>query len=63
MNGDGTGDSMGLLAWATGSMNDYFSDDNARSLLGGLTTRGLMNDNRWDSIIASAVLANLRTHG
>eukprot|EP00948_MAST-09A_sp_MAST-9A-sp1_P000043 g43.t1 len=64
-NADAEGNVMGLISWATGktAMQLYYSDDNARSLLAGLATRGALDDARWDSIIASAVLANLRSHG
>eukprot|EP00941_MAST-03F_sp_MAST-3F-sp1_P005410 g5410.t1 len=73
--GDARGDAMGLIGWSTttASYQMYYTDDNgsanhfsshsARGLLAGLATRSLLGDMRWDSVIASAVLANLRMAG
>lgn len=39
---------------------EYFSDDDARGLLGAVATAGLLKTERWHSTIATAVLGNLR---
>ncbi len=39
----------------------FYTDDNARVLLGALSVRSLLGENRWDEKILRCVLANLRT--
>lgn len=41
--------------------NIFYGDDNARMLIGVLSARELLNDDRWDEDILRCVLANLRT--
>jgi hypothetical protein len=57
-----SGDAFGLMAWTTmdHSYVEYFSDDDARGLLGAVATAGLLRSERWHSTIATAVLGNLR---
>ena len=59
------GDAFGLLSWETGAApySLYYSDDNARALLGAVVTAGLLRSPRWHSTIAAAVLGNLRSTG
>ena len=62
---DPLGDSMGLLSWSstTDASTRYYVDDNARSILAGFATRALLGEQRWDSIIARAILGNFRMAG
>ncbi len=39
---------------------EFYSDDDARGLLGAVATAGLLKSERWHSTIATAVLGNLR---
>ena len=41
--------------------NIFYGDDNARMLIGVLSARELLDDDRWDEDILRCVLANLRT--
>lgn len=41
--------------------NIFYGDDNARMLMGVLSARELLGDDRWDEDILRCVLANLRT--
>lgn len=41
--------------------NIFYGDDNARMLMGVLSARELLGDDRWDEPILRCVLANLRT--
>ena len=57
-----SGDAFGLMSWTTmdHSYQEYFSDDDARGLLGAVATAGLLKSERWHTTIATAVLGNLR---
>jgi hypothetical protein len=60
-----SGDAFGIKSWTTmdHSYQEYFSDDDARGLLGAVATAGLLKSERWHSTIATGVLGNLRqTH-
>ena len=41
----------------------FYTDDNARVLLGALSVRSLTEETRWDEKLLRCVLANLRTSG
>ena len=45
---------------ATLRYQEFFSDDDARGLLGAVATAGLLRSERWHSTIATGVLGNLR---
>jgi hypothetical protein len=56
----------GLVAWGISSPAWYvanYGDDNARLLLGTMTSAALLKDNRWDQAMMQCLLANLRTTG
>jgi hypothetical protein len=53
----------GLIRWCAQSDSLYFSDDNARTILGSLTAGGLLGNDRWDEGILKAILADFRTTG
>jgi hypothetical protein len=57
-----SGDAFGLMSWTTldHAYQEFFSDDDARGLLGAIATAGLLRSERWHSTIATAVLGNLR---
>jgi hypothetical protein len=57
-----SGDAFGLMSWTTSdhAYQEFFSDDDARGLLGAVATAGLLKSERWHSTIATAVLGNLR---
>jgi hypothetical protein len=57
-----TGDSFGILAWTTndGAYERFYKDDDARGLLGAITTAGVLKSDRWHTTIAAATLGNLR---
>jgi hypothetical protein len=63
--GDPWGDTSGLFAWSStdAAIKEYYTDDNARSLLAGLAARSRLGSSSWDSQIAGAILANLRMAG
>jgi hypothetical protein len=55
----------GLLRWCTqpNASSLFFSDDNARSILGALAAGAALNTDRWEEAILTAILADLRTTG
>ena len=57
-----SGDAFGMLSWTTAdhAYQEYFSDDDARGLLGAVATASLLRSERWHSSIVTAVLGNLR---
>ncbi len=62
--GDVKSPSYGLVGWnTTNGLGVYYGDDNARSLLGTITTAALVKDDRWNEPILRCLLANLRTTG
>ena len=46
-----------------GGKDSLWGDDNARAMLGAMTTAGLLKETRWSTQIARAVLGNLRAVG
>ena len=59
------GDAMGLVAWesSAGAYTRFYSDDNARGLLGAIAAASLLGTDRFHSTIAAGTLANLRITG
>jgi hypothetical protein len=58
--------SFGFIDWFTHSDENegvYYSDDNARVILGTITTSAALNSDRWDEGLLKAILANFRTTG
>lgn len=55
--------SFGLLGWSVTHKGTYYGDDNARSILGMVTSACLLKENRWDKKLAEAIIANFRTAG
>ena len=55
--------SYGLLGWSVTHKGTYYGDDNARSILGMMTSASLLQENRWDKKLAEAIIANFRTAG
>jgi hypothetical protein len=57
--------SYGLIGGgaAEASVTTYWGDDNARCILGTITSAALLNFDRWDEPILRAILANFRTTG
>lgn len=64
--------SFGFIGWldradfnndGVNGFDVYFGDENARTLLGMITTAALLKSDRWNKTIAQACLANLRTQG
>ncbi len=53
----------GLLGWSDSSPNVYYSDDNARCLLGTIGCAALLNEPRWNENVARCLVANLRLCG
>ncbi len=55
----------GLIRWCTqpGADSLFFSDDNARTILGSLAAGAALGSDRWDQAICTAILADLRTTG
>eukprot|EP01052_Picozoa_sp_SAG31_P016343 SAG31_NODE_1078_length_10032_cov_4.602034_11_plen_932_part_00 len=61
--GDSLGATFGLLTWSSGdqhSSSSFFKDDQARSLLAGLSTAALLRTDRFNTQIATAMYGNLR---
>ena len=52
----------GLINWYE-NKRIFYTDDNARVLLGLLSAREMLGESRWDEKILRCVLANLRTSG
>eukprot|EP00755_Sulcionema_specki_P025828 Sspe_Gene.84199::Locus_55269_Transcript_1_1_Confidence_1.000_Length_2245::g.84199::m.84199 len=64
--GDSLGSTFGLLGWDSAtpvSYASFYKDDDARGILAGLLTAGLLHDDRWDTVLTTAMLANLRLTG
>ncbi len=56
--------SFGLVGWTyPDSVDAYYGDDNARSMLGTIGAAALLNSDRWDRLVLRCMLANLRTTG
>jgi hypothetical protein len=58
--------SFGFIDWFTHRDDNegvYYSDDNARVILGTITTSAALNSDRWDEGVLKAILANFRTTG
>lgn len=56
----------GLIPWGISNYSWYrasYGDDNARFLLGALTTSALTGSERWDSLLMKSMIALLRTTG
>ncbi|RIH62961.1 hypothetical protein D1164_22365 [Mariniphaga sediminis] len=56
----------GLIPWGISNYSWYrasYGDDNARFLLGALTTSALSGSERWDSLLMKSMIALLRTTG
>ena len=54
--------SFGLVGWAVpSSLDTYYGDDNARSLLGTMAAAALLRSDHWDEKVLRCLLANLRT--
>ena len=62
---DPLGDTHGLLGWSSTKAASalFYTDDDARALLAGLAVRSLIDEPRWDTVIAAAILANVRLSG
>ena len=58
-------DTFALLAWesAGAAFEEFYKDDDARAMLGGLTTSALLKTDRWLTHLATTALANLRITG
>ena len=56
------GNAFGVIAWTTddAAYSKYYSDDDARGILGAIVTAGVLKSPRWHSTITAAVLGNLR---
>jgi len=58
--------SFGFIDWHTRENDNkgvYYSDDNARVILGTLTAAAALKTSRWDEGALKAILANFRTTG
>jgi hypothetical protein len=56
--------SFGIVGWALpNSVDVYYGDDNARSMLGTMAAAALLKSDRWDEKLLRCLLANLRTTG
>lgn len=54
---------FGLLGWSVTHPWVYYGDDNARSILGLLTSASILEDTGWNREIMEMILANYRTTG
>lgn len=55
--------SFGLLSWAVTHPGIYYGDDNARSVLGSLTSASILNDKQWNRKILECITGNFKTTG
>jgi hypothetical protein len=56
----------GLIAWGIDNpdwLKANYGDDNARQMLGILTTAAISGSSRWNEVVCKCMLANLRTTG
>ena len=60
---DPSSPSYGLMGANIRGTDTYWSDDNARSLLGTITSAGVLKSDRWDENILRTILGNFRTTG
>ena len=51
----------GLLGWGEMMNWVFYSDDNARAVLGAIGASALMDNQRWNTLIVENILANFRT--
>ncbi len=56
---------FGLIGWRTTlpSLNVYYGDGGARTMLGTMATAALLKSQRWDERLMRCLLANFRTTG
>ena len=59
--GDKNSPVFGLLGWGDEKNWVFYSDDNARSVLGAIGASALMGNQRWNRFILENILANFRT--
>ena len=50
----------GMLSHNTKSQGHYYSDDNARALLGTMAAASVLQTDRWNEAICRTILANMR---
>lgn len=53
----------GLVGWAVTHPHIYYTDDNARLILGTLGAAAFMGVDRWNNFLVENILANFRTSG
>ena len=51
----------GLLGWGDNANWVFYSDDNARAVLGAIGASALIDSQRWNTMITENILANFRT--
>jgi len=63
--GDPASPSFGLIGWRNipPSINVYYGDGGARTMLGTMVTAALLKSHRWDEKLMRCLLANFRTTG
>jgi len=55
--------SYGLIGWSVTHPYVYYGDDNARVILGILGASAFLKNDKWDKLMAEAIMANFRTTG
>lgn len=60
---DSSSPSFGLIGYYAFDHGSYWGDDNARCLLGLITSSALLDEDRWHGTIVRGILANFRTSG
>ena len=53
----------GLLSWHNGAYDQYYGDDNAKSIIGLILASAALGTHEFDKRILEAILANFRTTG
>jgi hypothetical protein len=54
---------FGLIGWSVTQPGTFYGDDNARAILGMIGASAYLHTDRWDTLLAEAIIANFRTTG
>jgi len=58
---DKSSPAYGLMGWANTHSYVFYSDDNARAMLGVIGASAYLKNERWNQFVVECILANLRT--
>ncbi|GAA4315919.1 hypothetical protein [Compostibacter hankyongensis] len=54
---------FGLIGWASTNAGTFYGDDNSRAILGAIGASAYLKNDRWNKVLAEAIMGNFRTTG